>query len=354
MLNIPDRSTLHAMGEVFDRRAFIWRAADGTEPEHDLARHPLRDTGWLHRRIDVDYNAWWLCLIPRAVAERVGLPLPLFIKWDDCEYGLRAAGAGYPTVTLPGVGVWHMSFADKDEQSDWRGYFLVRNRLVVAALHAGARRPLRLIASLLRHAFGRLLLLEYSSLALQHRAIHDFLAGPTALRTGLPTVLAEVRAVQEEHRRGTTASADTSELPPAPVRRLRQTSRIGRLGRAWEFGRTIAHNLRPVDPASDAQPMLHVSSDVHWYEVSGADQFVVSGSAGSPVLRRRDPGLFRAMLLDTVRQHARLARRFPATRSRFRAAAAELTGPAGWRELFGARPDRAGEPRVTPPRVGRR
>ena len=102
MLNIPDRSTLHAMGEVFDRRAFIWRAADGTEPEHDLARHPLRTTGWLHRRIDVDYNAWWMCVIPRTAAERLGLPLPLFIKWGDCEYGLRAKKAGYPTVTLPG------------------------------------------------------------------------------------------------------------------------------------------------------------------------------------------------------------------------------------------------------------
>ena len=75
---------------------FLWRNA----PQHRAAprprRAPLRQTPWLHRRVDVDYNAWWMCLIPRAVAEDVGLPLPLFIKWDDAEYGLRARGARLP------------------------------------------------------------------------------------------------------------------------------------------------------------------------------------------------------------------------------------------------------------------
>ena len=40
--------------------------------------------------IDVDFNGWWTCVIPRQVAEEIGQPLPLFLKWDDAEYGLRA------------------------------------------------------------------------------------------------------------------------------------------------------------------------------------------------------------------------------------------------------------------------
>ena len=101
MLSLQDRSQLSTMGEVVDRRRFLWRNAPHTEPHHDLAERPLRQTAWLHRRVDVDYNAWWMCLIPRAVAEELGLPLPLFIKWDDAEYGLRA-GRGYRTATVPG------------------------------------------------------------------------------------------------------------------------------------------------------------------------------------------------------------------------------------------------------------
>ena len=34
-----------------------------------------------------------MCLIPRVVIEEIGLSLPLFIKWDDAEYGLRAKAA---------------------------------------------------------------------------------------------------------------------------------------------------------------------------------------------------------------------------------------------------------------------
>jgi len=74
-------------------------------------------------------------MIPRQVAEELGQPLPLFIKWDDAEYGLRAGEHGYPTVTLPGAAIWHMAWSDKDDAIDWQAYFHLRNRLVVAALH---------------------------------------------------------------------------------------------------------------------------------------------------------------------------------------------------------------------------
>ena len=74
-------------------------------------------------------------MIPRQVAEELGQPLPLFIKWDDADYGLRAAEHGYGTVTMPGTAIWHMAWSDKDDAIDWQAYFHLRNRLVVAAMH---------------------------------------------------------------------------------------------------------------------------------------------------------------------------------------------------------------------------
>ena len=105
--------------------------------------------------MDVDYNAWWMCLIPRAVAEDVGLPLPLFIKWDDAEYGLRARSRGYRTATVPGIAIWHMSFLEKDDTSDWQAYFHYRNRLVAAALH-GPDDPKALLADILKRTVRHL------------------------------------------------------------------------------------------------------------------------------------------------------------------------------------------------------
>src|SRR5699024_9542763 len=161
MLNLQKRSHLHTMGEVIDRGSFMWTAAPHTHYDHDFYKHPLRDRGSygknasgekidskdLHRRIDVDYNGWWMCMIPRIVADTIGQPLPLFIKWDDGEFGLRAKDAGFPTASWPGIAIWHMAWSDKDDAIDWQAYFHLRNRLIVAAIqHDGS--PRGIVASM--------------------------------------------------------------------------------------------------------------------------------------------------------------------------------------------------------------
>jgi len=136
MFDLLQRSVLHLFGDTVDRVRWWTAPSSGTRMSHDLAKGSLADTGWLHRRADVDFNGWWLCLIPTAVVRRVGLTLPCFIKWDDVEYGLRAAGAGHPTVSLPGVGVWHMPWYAKDVATDWQVYFQSRNRIITALVHS--------------------------------------------------------------------------------------------------------------------------------------------------------------------------------------------------------------------------
>ncbi len=44
MLSLQVRSQLSTMGEVVDRHKFLWRNAPQTEPHHDLAERPLRQT----------------------------------------------------------------------------------------------------------------------------------------------------------------------------------------------------------------------------------------------------------------------------------------------------------------------
>src|ERR1700694_5380831 len=134
MLNLQEPSHLHVMGELVDQENFMWTNALNTEYDHNFAKYPLDaeeepPSKLRHRRIDVDYNGWWMCMIPRQVAEELGQPLPLFIKWDDADYGLRAAEHGYGTVTLPGAAIWHMAWSDKDDAIDWQAYFHPRNRV---------------------------------------------------------------------------------------------------------------------------------------------------------------------------------------------------------------------------------
>ena len=129
MFSLYDRSVMHAYGETIGTWRWFWGPAPATVHGHDFARKSLRSTTWLHRRVDVDYNGWWMCLIPTHVIHEIGLSLPMFIKWDDAEFGLRAREAGYPTVTMPGVAVWHVPWTEKDDTLDWQAYFHERNRL---------------------------------------------------------------------------------------------------------------------------------------------------------------------------------------------------------------------------------
>ena len=67
MFSMYDRSVLHSFGETIARYNWWWGAAPRTVHEHDFGRRNLRNTQWLHRRVDVDYNGWWMCLIPTSV-----------------------------------------------------------------------------------------------------------------------------------------------------------------------------------------------------------------------------------------------------------------------------------------------
>src|SRR5690606_16303292 len=213
---LQERSHLHVMGEVVDRSIFMWSAAPNVEYDHDFAKKPLRDrdtSKLLHRRIDGDFNGWWTCVIPRQVAEQLGQPLPLFLKWDDVEYGLRAREAGYPTVTLPGAAVWHMAWSDKDDAIDWQAYFHLRNRLVVASLYQpGNGRAM--IAHTVKATVKHLLCLEYSTVAVQNLAIRDFLAGPQRLFELLPSALGAVHELRKQYPDAVTLPSST-ELPLA-------------------------------------------------------------------------------------------------------------------------------------------
>ncbi|NKY56229.1 glycosyltransferase [Nocardia flavorosea] len=339
MLNLQERSHLHVMGEVVDRNIFMWSAAPNVEYDHDFAKYPLRDrdnSKLLHRRIDGDFNGWWTCVIPRQVAEQLGQPLPLFLKWDDVEYGLRAREAGYPTVTLPGAAVWHMAWSDKDDAIDWQAYFHLRNRLVVASLYQpGNGRAM--IAHTIKATIKHLLCLEYSTVAVQNLAIRDFLAGPQRLFELLPSALGAVHELRKQYPDAVTLPSST-ELP------LASGIGVGAVGepanpiaKIVRLGKGVLNNLRPAHPEHHERPQLNVPTlDARWFLLSQVDGVTVTTADGRGVVyRKRDPRQAYGLLREALRLRKELADRMPEMRQRYRAAHAELTGTAAWEKVFG-------------------
>lgn len=121
----------------------------------------------------VEYNAWWYCAIPLAAVEKAGLPLPLFIKTDDVEYGLRL-GAAF--VLMDGIGVWHRRFEQKF--SVHLEYYIKRNELVTSALHDSGAGIWPSLYKLILAAGRAALIGDPRAIGFMLRGYRDFLAGP--------------------------------------------------------------------------------------------------------------------------------------------------------------------------------
>ncbi|HEU0190688.1 MAG TPA: glycosyltransferase [Mycobacterium sp.] len=342
MLNLQEPAHLHIMGEVVDPEAFMWTNAPHTEYDHNFARDSLADTADLHRRIDVDFNGWWMCMIPRTVAEEIGQPVPSFIKWDDAEYGLRAADHGYPTVTLPGAAIWHMAWSDKDDAIDWQAYFHLRNRLVVAALHWDGN-----IAGLLRSHFRatlkHLACLEYSTVAIQNKAIDDFLAGPEHIFSILESALPDIHAMRKAYPDAVVLPS-ASELPAASKRNKPMKPPVHPLAIGYRLARGILHNLTRADPEHYRRPQLNVATqDARWFLLCTLDGATVTTADGRGVVyRQRDRATMFALLRQSLRRLRQLARRFDRLRRTYRAALPMLSSAQQWEKVLLADGDAGG------------
>ena len=123
------------------------------------------------------YAAWWYCCIPISVIEKNGLPLPVFVRCDDAEYGIRCK-TGF--ITMNSLCVWHMSFFERYNAAVER-YQTTRNTMIAQAtcgMAPGAdfMRELHNNIRLELKKFG------YANAELCLDAFEDFLKGPSFIK----------------------------------------------------------------------------------------------------------------------------------------------------------------------------
>ena len=123
-----------------------------------------------------DYAAWFCCGLPVKIIQKFGLPLPIFIRGDDIEYGVRLLQQGIPTVVTPGVGVWHESFYTK--KKFWTKYYMIRNLLIINYVHSSKIYFFRQTIKLWKFFIGYLCLFQYSTAKMIFLGLEDFLKGP--------------------------------------------------------------------------------------------------------------------------------------------------------------------------------
>ena len=335
MLNMHVRSMMHAYGETVQRYRFFWGPAAHTYHSHNFATHSLRSTRWLHRRIDVDYNGWWMCLIPTEVVRRQGLALPIFIKWDDADYGLRAQQAGIPTVSLPGAAVWHVPWTDKDDTIDWQAYHHARNRVLVALLYSPYKRGGRLLfesfAVQIKHAIS----MQYSAAELRLWALEDILAGPEHLHRTLPTRLAEIRAFRTNEDDATVTNDPDGFPPPRrvkPPKRGKDPTDAKGISRYVAAAAGVYRQLQPVRPTAQKNPEIRVAAmDLRWRLLSQFDSAVVSTADGAGASwYKRDRTRFGDVMRRSAAVHQKLMVDWDSLAEQYREAVPDVVDPKAW------------------------
>ena len=339
MFNMYDRPTMHAFGEQVRLHDFTWGPID-RRPPVNFALSNLRSRPWMHRRMDVNYNGWWMCLIPTAVIAEIGLSIPAFLKWDDAEFCLRAGEAGYPTVSMPGVAVWHVPWTDKDDSVDWQAYLHQHNRLVTALLHGPAEKPSRVLLDSIGIDLMHTSAMQYYATTLRLQALEDVLSGPAHLHDRLRTVLPWTR--------GQRASFDDARIETDPdafpsPRGLGRTP-LPMQGKRpgpkklvpWLVSTAVRQTLlKPKSSAAEA-PQAHIAKmDANWWRLAQVDSAVVSNADGSGASwHRRDRATFRALMKRSLVLHRRLYREWPRLAAEYRSAMPEFTSPEAWKRTF--------------------
>ncbi len=119
-----------------------------------------------------EYNAWWFCAFPAEVASEDNLPMPIFIRGDDVEYGLRNTEQ---LILLNGICVWHEPFENKYSSALY--YYIFRNRLIDNALHDMNMTAEELKRELYGYVMNEVRLYRYKNAHLLLEGMRDFFRG---------------------------------------------------------------------------------------------------------------------------------------------------------------------------------
>lgn len=120
-----------------------------------------------------EFNAWWYCCFPVSVIREDNLPLPIFIRGDDLEYGLRNIKE---LILMNGICLWHEPFEYK--YSSFLNYYILRNQLIDNSFHFPWYGVKQAKKDIKRLCMSHIMCYRYKDLDLVIRGVEDFLKGP--------------------------------------------------------------------------------------------------------------------------------------------------------------------------------
>lgn len=335
MLHLDNRTVLYTQGERFTRNNVWMKPSQNLDYNHDFAAITLQDCPERHQRIDTDYNGWWMSLIPTAIMKEIGLSLPVFIKFDDTEYSIRALEHGYHTICLPGVAVWHQAWHDKDPSRTWEEYFFQRNRWICGLLHC-TRPSLRFAIEMLRSDLASGLKLAYSAMHLHHMGLQDILRGPQYIVDSMPQKLGEVRKARQSFSDTQPVSDEALIIEVSREHVSPFTAHDAKALRKTQKRATIKALFAHEKHTKNPRPEVAIpAQDVSWPSFVGVNTAIVTAPDGTTLnLFQRDSKLFRKMLRTDALLALKMLRKWKKLSREYRSY--DMASVESWEQIFRA------------------
>ncbi|RAM50286.1 MAG: glycosyltransferase family 2 protein [Hapalosiphonaceae cyanobacterium JJU2] len=136
---------------------------------------------------NIDYGGFWFFAFSKEIVKRIGLPLPLFIKIDDMEFGLRINQYfDNGIVAFPSIAVWHEPFYAK--RPIWDSYYYIRNHLITNSIHSSLE-YFKTVKAFTQSILYSLCIFDYNSAQMVIKAFEDYMQGPNFITSNYPEIL---------------------------------------------------------------------------------------------------------------------------------------------------------------------
>lgn len=127
----------------------------------------------------INYSGWWYSVIPTEIITEQNLPVPMFIHYDDMEYGVRNEDNG--TILLNGICVWHPQSVNKAPTR--MTYYDVRNMMIGMCDRSDRATSGEMIRHITNRVIGGVIRYRYEDAEICFEAVRDFYRGPSYFMT---------------------------------------------------------------------------------------------------------------------------------------------------------------------------
>ncbi|MBO3460910.1 glycosyltransferase [Aetokthonos hydrillicola Thurmond2011] len=213
MLDLYKKHILYEAGALYntylnEERNFQYHPFSIHLLKHNFELKKTTSLNFLLVEDKIDYGAFWFFSFSKEVVEKIGLPLPFFIKVDDIEFGVRISqNFENGIVAFPSIAVWHEPFYMK--RPVWDVYYWFRNHLISNSIH-GSPKYFRAVKSLTHGIIYNLLKFDYNSALMLAKSFEHYIEGPNFIRNNDPEILhSQIVQQSKSHKSQTVIASNT-------------------------------------------------------------------------------------------------------------------------------------------------